>query len=405
MAESTPFTAVQERYSALETAYRQQQWGLVINRGEALLDELAGLTDSTSMGLRQRVELLLGHTFLHGLGDRDSAEDHYSALLQERTEPALRQAAEEGLRACNRPRQALSPHSADHGGADGATAGAAAMGGTTAAPATRAAARVQAGSGEGGAGSAASGEGRRDLAAVTSGSTQAAMGSQGENGVTTPGEGSPAGTTTPPRHEDPSRQPQPAAGGAPGAATPWLTAITGAGDNAAPTGSEPTGSAPTALAPTAARPADLPSVAGETTASKQPQRWGEAAAAVPWLPAATQPPLRSSEGGDVDQPPGAGDAKPAANLSLSKAEAPAAGLSAPRLEVELVEEPDQLEVHQADPRLAEELLLQELTHAADGQVRDSGWAHPNDTRAEPVPPAEGEEDPELLAGLLRVRLG
>jgi len=79
----------------------------------------------------------------------------------------------------------------------------------------------------------------------------------------------------------------------------------------------------------------------------------------------------------------------------------------PSLEVEVVEEPELVEVAQADPRLAEELEI-ELT-----RIRERHAAHRGDGTAiqEGVSPAPADsleeaddlmEDPELLAGLLRV---
>jgi hypothetical protein len=79
----------------------------------------------------------------------------------------------------------------------------------------------------------------------------------------------------------------------------------------------------------------------------------------------------------------------------------------PSLEVEVVEEPELMEVAQADPSLAEELEI-ELT-----RIRERRASHRGDGTAtqelEPPAPANSleepddlMEDPELLAGLLRV---
>jgi len=83
------------------------------------------------------------------------------------------------------------------------------------------------------------------------------------------------------------------------------------------------------------------------------------------------------------------------------------GELAPSLEVEVVEEPELVEVAQADPRLAEELEI-ELTrirkcHAAhrgdEGATQEGVTQVPADSLAEAD---DLMEDPELLAGLLRV---
>jgi hypothetical protein len=79
----------------------------------------------------------------------------------------------------------------------------------------------------------------------------------------------------------------------------------------------------------------------------------------------------------------------------------------PSLEVEVVEEPELMEVAQADPSLAEELEI-ELT-----RIRERRASHQGDETAtqELTPPGPADslaepddlmEDPELLAGLLRV---
>ena len=79
----------------------------------------------------------------------------------------------------------------------------------------------------------------------------------------------------------------------------------------------------------------------------------------------------------------------------------------PSLEVEVVEEPELMEVAQADPSLAEELEI-ELT-----RIRERRAFHQGDETAtqELTPPGPADslaepddlmEDPELLAGLLRV---
>ena len=79
----------------------------------------------------------------------------------------------------------------------------------------------------------------------------------------------------------------------------------------------------------------------------------------------------------------------------------------PRLEVEVVEEPELMEVAQADPSLAEELEI-ELTGIRERRASHRGDGTATQELAPPAPadslaePDDLMEDPELLAGLLRV---
>ncbi len=79
----------------------------------------------------------------------------------------------------------------------------------------------------------------------------------------------------------------------------------------------------------------------------------------------------------------------------------------PSLEVEVVEEPELMEVAQADPSLAEELEI-ELTRISERRASQRGDRTATQ-ELEPLAPADSleepddlMEDPELLAGLLRV---
>jgi hypothetical protein len=79
----------------------------------------------------------------------------------------------------------------------------------------------------------------------------------------------------------------------------------------------------------------------------------------------------------------------------------------PSLEVEVVEEPELMEVAQADPILAEELEI-ELTRIRERRASHRGDGTATQELATPAPadslegPDNLMEDPELLAGLLRV---
>jgi hypothetical protein len=79
----------------------------------------------------------------------------------------------------------------------------------------------------------------------------------------------------------------------------------------------------------------------------------------------------------------------------------------PSLEVEVVEEPELVEVAQADPSLAEELEI-ELTRIRERRASNRGNGTATPELVTPAPadsleePDDLMEDPELLAGLLRV---
>jgi cytochrome c5 len=79
----------------------------------------------------------------------------------------------------------------------------------------------------------------------------------------------------------------------------------------------------------------------------------------------------------------------------------------PSLEVEVVEEPELMEVAQADPSLAEELEI-ELTPIRKRRASQRGDGTATQELEPPAPadsleePDDLMEDPELLAGLLRV---
>jgi hypothetical protein len=103
MAEFADPSDLSGRYAAIEQAYCEDRWSDVLGWGQSLLQEVAEGNDATSLGLRQRVQLLMAHTHLHGFGDRDAAESLYSAVLEGSAEPALRRGAEEGLLQCDLP--------------------------------------------------------------------------------------------------------------------------------------------------------------------------------------------------------------------------------------------------------------------------------------------------------------
>lgn len=99
MAESAAAGDPTQLYTAIEKAYCEDRWSDVLEQGERLLARLP----SDDLGLRQRLQLLMAHTFLYGFGDRKSAAGLYSAVEASQAESALRQIAAQGLQQCDVP--------------------------------------------------------------------------------------------------------------------------------------------------------------------------------------------------------------------------------------------------------------------------------------------------------------
>ena len=166
---------------------------------------------------------------------------------------------------------------------------------------------------------------------------------------------------------------------------------------AAPWAAPPAG--PQEAAPTAAINDPFLTAVTAAAAAKSSIGGAAASAAMPWLAdlpegLAIETPTAAPPSTSLDAPSAAATPQPLA---------PAGGLSLlPSLEVEVVEEPELLEVVQADPNLSEELEL-ELTRIRE---RRRAAASPMDSPAAAGAPAPdlSQEDPVLVAGLLRVVL-
>ena len=89
--------SLQQRYEAIEGFYNGRQWDDVASLSEALLVELP---DDPSHPLRQRLQLLLGHTYCYGYQDAQTATGFYSRVLAASEETMLREIAEQGLKQC-----------------------------------------------------------------------------------------------------------------------------------------------------------------------------------------------------------------------------------------------------------------------------------------------------------------
>ena len=89
--------SLQQRYEAIERVYSKRQWDDVAHLSEELLLELP---NEPADPLRQRLQLLLGHTYLYGYEDRATATGFYSRVLAATQEPVLRDIAAQGLEHC-----------------------------------------------------------------------------------------------------------------------------------------------------------------------------------------------------------------------------------------------------------------------------------------------------------------
>ena len=89
--------SLQQRYEAIERVYSKRQWDDVARLSEELLLELP---NEPAEPLRQRLQLLLGHTYLYGYQDRATATGFYSRVRAATQEPLLRDIADQGLAQC-----------------------------------------------------------------------------------------------------------------------------------------------------------------------------------------------------------------------------------------------------------------------------------------------------------------
>ena len=89
--------SLQQRYEGIERVYSKRQWDDVARLSEELLLELP---NEPADPLRQRLQLLLGHTYLYGYHDRATATGFYSRVRAATQEPVLRDIADQGLAQC-----------------------------------------------------------------------------------------------------------------------------------------------------------------------------------------------------------------------------------------------------------------------------------------------------------------
>jgi hypothetical protein len=83
--------------AGVERLYSRGAWSEALQAGEALQAQLRlGATNP----LRLRLELLIGHTLLYGLGKRSAAESHYQKVQTHSGDPVLLAIAAQGLQRC-----------------------------------------------------------------------------------------------------------------------------------------------------------------------------------------------------------------------------------------------------------------------------------------------------------------
>ena len=101
---------LQQRYEAIERVYSERRWDDVARRSEELLLELP---NDPGHPLRQRVQLLLGHTYLYGYEDAATASGFYSRVQAATKESVLLEIAAQGLEQCARLAPATPPVAAE----------------------------------------------------------------------------------------------------------------------------------------------------------------------------------------------------------------------------------------------------------------------------------------------------
>ena len=356
-----------ERYGAIEQTYCEERWDAVIQEGQELLASALPGDQPLPEGLRERLQLLMAHAYLYGLGDRDSAEDLYQAVQHSGAEASLREIAMQGLQQCNLPATGTAGETAAAGAEAGAQVGPPDWSGEASAPTEppgesplavlgREADRPGGGldalaeaTRSGGEGAPAPEQGDRDLGWLL-----------GE-AAATPGAAAAEGPPVMPWLEPPGTQPSPAGQGAPAGS------LASEADRMAATAPPPRAEGEETPMPPAAAPppGSMAALIAAITTEESAHGQANGAAMTP-----------AQEG------PGAGDGIGA----MAPVDAETSGPFA--LMAEVVEEPELIAVAQADPLLAEELELR----LEDGRPRQEGPTLPLSHSGDDRPPwREGEQ--------------
>jgi len=86
-----------QAYINIERAYGEGKFSEALRQAEALLPRLP--TDRAD-GLAERLQLLMGHIHLYGLGAPERAASYYQTVHDASADPAYRQLAQQGLVLC-----------------------------------------------------------------------------------------------------------------------------------------------------------------------------------------------------------------------------------------------------------------------------------------------------------------
>ena len=105
-------TTLQDAYIAVEHAYSMQQFPEALRLALDLLPRIPSGSDDQ---LDLRLQLLIGHTYLYGLGEPQQALPCYQEVLKQSYDPTYRELAEQGVTLCQqagaRPLATESPSS------------------------------------------------------------------------------------------------------------------------------------------------------------------------------------------------------------------------------------------------------------------------------------------------------
>ena len=90
-------TTLQDAYIAVEHAYSMQEFPEALKLAQELLPRIpTGSEDQ----LELRLQLLIGHTYLYGLGQPQKALPCYQQVLKQSYDPTYRELAEQGVTLC-----------------------------------------------------------------------------------------------------------------------------------------------------------------------------------------------------------------------------------------------------------------------------------------------------------------
>ncbi|MCX5946452.1 MAG: hypothetical protein NTZ53_14400 [Cyanobacteria bacterium] len=108
-------TNLQDAYIAVEHAYSMQQFPEALRLAKELLPRIpTGAEDQLDL----RLQLLVGHTYLYGLGQPQKALPCYQEVLKQSYDPTYRELAEQGVNLCQQAGVSLSTPDSQAANAD-----------------------------------------------------------------------------------------------------------------------------------------------------------------------------------------------------------------------------------------------------------------------------------------------